>query len=209
MNLSQPLPLASPITAATSSGGLIKITCANHGLLTGYRVHIGGVLGTLEANGMWTITKIDNNNFTLNSSAFVNTYTSGGVVWLWESIVVVPLTSPGASGCDVAVSYKLLQNATVVGVKTDAYRVINASGTIVLNNSPTLSMRLESLDLFNNSAATIVYTVVRRLHTGVDQSWLRVSLAVNERFELSGSKPASVYQSNGKLVDSAQPPEAP
>lgn len=69
------------VANATSSAGLIKITtAAAHGLLTGNQVQIYGVLGTIEANGAWTITFVDATNFTLQGSAFVNAYVSGGQV---------------------------------------------------------------------------------------------------------------------------------
>ena len=80
----------SPISAAYTTNGQtgtitnatksepIKITSSAHGLLTGAKVKITGVEGMTEANGTWTIIKIDNNKFSLNGSAGVNTYTGGG-----------------------------------------------------------------------------------------------------------------------------------
>jgi hypothetical protein len=69
------------VVNATSSAGLIKITtAAAHGLTTGTQVQIYGVEGTTEANGTWTITFVDATNFTLQGSAFVNAYISGGQV---------------------------------------------------------------------------------------------------------------------------------
>ena len=67
-------------------GGLIRITIASHGYTTGQSVVISSVGGTLEANGTWTITVIDDNIFDLNTSAFVNTYTRGGVCVRNQSI---------------------------------------------------------------------------------------------------------------------------
>lgn len=64
--------------AADNGGGLIRITCVGHGGTTGEEWLIDDVLGTTEANGLWTITKIDNDTFDLQGSAFVNPYTSGG-----------------------------------------------------------------------------------------------------------------------------------
>lgn len=66
------------ITNAVSSGGLIKITAASHGYQTGDPVYIAGVTGTTEANGSWIIKKVDDNNFTLNDSTFVNAYVAAG-----------------------------------------------------------------------------------------------------------------------------------
>jgi hypothetical protein len=68
------------VTGAVTSGGLIKLTVTAHGYSTGAVVVVNNVGGTLEANGVWTITVIDVNNFTLNTSVFTNAYTSGGTV---------------------------------------------------------------------------------------------------------------------------------
>jgi hypothetical protein len=65
------------ITAA-SNATPIQITSANHGLSTGTRVTITGVTGNTAANGTWTVTVIDGNNFTLNSSVGNGAYVSGG-----------------------------------------------------------------------------------------------------------------------------------
>jgi hypothetical protein len=69
------------ITAAANNGsGLIRITSVAHGKVTGDMVGIEGVVGTTEANGSWTITKIDADNFDLQSSTFTNAWVSGGTV---------------------------------------------------------------------------------------------------------------------------------
>jgi hypothetical protein len=69
------------VANATSSAGLVKITTtAPHGITTGVVVQIYDVLGTVEANGTWTITFVDVTTFTLQGSAFVNAYISGGQV---------------------------------------------------------------------------------------------------------------------------------
>jgi len=68
--------------ALTNSGGLIKVTHTAHGLVTGNRVTIVSVTGTVNANGTWPITKIDNNNFTLDDSTWSGSYTSGSGKWV-------------------------------------------------------------------------------------------------------------------------------
>lgn len=69
------------ISATANAAGLIRITTiAAHGLETGSRVIIASVGGTTEANGTWTITKVDSTKFTLDGSTFTNAWTSGGTV---------------------------------------------------------------------------------------------------------------------------------
>jgi hypothetical protein len=71
-------------SALTDSGSddLIKVTATAHGLVTGNRVTIVNVEGTVNANGTWPITKIDNNNFTLDGSSWSGAYTSGTGKWV-------------------------------------------------------------------------------------------------------------------------------
>lgn len=72
-----------PVTGAVNTGGIIQLTVVGHGLITGDIVTIGGINGTIEANGVWAITYVDIDNFTLQNSNFVNPYTDGG--WCSES----------------------------------------------------------------------------------------------------------------------------
>jgi Putative phage tail protein len=57
----------------------IKITATGHKFKSGQKVTIAGVGGNTAANGTWTITQIDPDNFTLDGSIGNGTYTSGGV----------------------------------------------------------------------------------------------------------------------------------
>jgi hypothetical protein len=67
--------------AANNGSGLIRITTGSaHGLSTGNKVFIKDVGGTTEANGLWTVTVVSATEIDLQSSAFVNTYTTGGTV---------------------------------------------------------------------------------------------------------------------------------
>lgn len=65
----------------TANSDLIEITATAHGLATNDYVTVHGVDGVTAANGRWKITWVDNDNFTLNTSVFVGTYTSGTGTW--------------------------------------------------------------------------------------------------------------------------------
>ena len=71
---------AHDITACADNGvGLIRVTTeSEHNFTTGNRVAIEGIVGTVEANDVWIITKIDANNFDLQDSTFINAWVSGG-----------------------------------------------------------------------------------------------------------------------------------
>lgn len=69
------------ISNCTNNGsGLIRVTSAAHGRTTGDKICIKDVLGTTEANGVWTVTVINTTTLDLDGSTFSNTYTSGGSV---------------------------------------------------------------------------------------------------------------------------------
>jgi surface protein len=72
--------------AYTFSGPIIINTASAHSLVTGNKVFISGVGGTVEANGLWTVTYISSVQLQLQGSTFVNTYTVGGELttgWGW------------------------------------------------------------------------------------------------------------------------------
>lgn len=69
------------ITNVVNNGsGVIRITANSHGLVSGNKIFISGVLGATEANGAWNITFVNSNTFDLNGSTFSNSYISGGTL---------------------------------------------------------------------------------------------------------------------------------
>jgi hypothetical protein len=64
--------------AANNGSGLIRITATGHSFATGDRISIGNVAGVTNANGTWTITKIDANTFDLQASTFAGVYSGSG-----------------------------------------------------------------------------------------------------------------------------------
>jgi hypothetical protein len=92
------------ITGAANNGsGLIRITSTAHGFSTNDRIEITGVVGTVEANGKWTITVITSDTFDLVGSAFVNAYTSGGTATLLEDFIFL---NEETNGTSVFIFYK-------------------------------------------------------------------------------------------------------
>ena len=72
------IPVA--ITGASNAAPIV-ITSAGHGLSTGDAISVSGVAGNTAANGVFTITKVDDNSFSLNGTTGNAAYTSGGT-WL-------------------------------------------------------------------------------------------------------------------------------
>lgn len=91
------------ITNATNAAP-ISITATAHGYATGTSVDVASVLGNTAANGTWTITVVNANTFTLNTSTGNGTYTSGGTAQAWYNLgVSAPLsaltaTTSGSAG---------------------------------------------------------------------------------------------------------------
>src|SRR5262249_59830861 len=59
----------------------IVITLNGHGLRSGQQITIAGVTGNTAANGVFNVTVIDPNNFSLNGSTGNGNYTGGGTWW--------------------------------------------------------------------------------------------------------------------------------
>lgn len=70
---------ASAISNASNTTP-IQITTSNaNTFITGQQIFISGVNGNTAANGLFTITVVNNTNFTLNGSSASGVYTSGGI----------------------------------------------------------------------------------------------------------------------------------
>jgi hypothetical protein len=93
-----------PIMDVTGAVGQpIHVTVNSHGFSTGDEIFIAYVTGTVEANGKWTITVINADEFELQGSSFALTYISGGKagkdfahVALWASSMGIEDSSHGA-----------------------------------------------------------------------------------------------------------------
>jgi hypothetical protein len=125
----------------------IKITATGHKFKSGQKVTIAGVGGNTAANGTWTITQIDPDNFTLDGSIGNAAYTSGGVAvnqdWGGASVWVSPDNSNyvqigkmyGPSRMGVLTA-QLVSSADPDTTHTLAVDVTQSSGTL---NSGTQS----------------------------------------------------------------------
>jgi len=68
---------ATAITGATDASSIV-VTAPGHGFITGDSVVVDNVSGNTAANGTWTITVIDADTFSLDSSSGNGAYASGG-----------------------------------------------------------------------------------------------------------------------------------
>lgn len=84
------------ISNIAAAAGKIRIFLSGTGnnttanMATGQIVTISDVLGTIEANSVWSITVISSTLFDLNASTFTNAYVSGGIVSLGAKTNGIP-----------------------------------------------------------------------------------------------------------------------
>lgn len=99
------------ITNATNATPIV-ITSAGHGLTTGTRVTISGVLGNTAANGTFNVTVVDGNTFSLDGGVGNGPYLSGGT-WNATGLYKGSVACSAANGFDSGQNYSILYNATV------------------------------------------------------------------------------------------------
>lgn len=89
---------------AASNASPIQITSTANGLTTGARITITGVSGNSAANGTFTVTKVDDNTYTLDGSTGNGAYVSGGT-WNKTGLYQYTVNALGASGYEVGETY--------------------------------------------------------------------------------------------------------
>jgi hypothetical protein len=73
--------------AISGTAGVVRITVpSTAGWKTGNTINVLGVLGTTEANGVFTVTVVDGTHAELGGTTFVHTYTSGGTAFRGDSV---------------------------------------------------------------------------------------------------------------------------
>lgn len=148
--------LIATITNVDSSGGLVRITAASHGLSTGDEVIIAGVAGTTEANGYWTVTVTSTSQFTLDSSTYATAWTSGGGVYNGISYTVVCGSAPGSNGICVVNNYKQISTAGAVVATPVTIKVLTSTTeTEIMLASADYAQAVSSLILTNDSGGSI------------------------------------------------------
>ncbi|HZT82463.1 MAG TPA: hypothetical protein VFA26_19700, partial [Gemmataceae bacterium] len=117
-----------------------------HGLVTGARVYVTGVAGNTNANGIFTVTRIDSNRFSLDNTTSNGTYAGGGT---WSSGVFQNLfqTTPTQSNVET-----VSKTANLLAFAGLPIRIRFAA----TNNRGKLIMSVDSVSLkatFSDSAA--------------------------------------------------------
>ncbi len=65
--------------AASGTAGVVRLAFgSSHGLVTGDTALVEGVLGTTEANGLWSVVRVDASHVELVGTTFAHVYAGGG-----------------------------------------------------------------------------------------------------------------------------------
>ncbi len=114
-------------SGGTVTAEIMITTAAPHGLQSGMRVSISGVLGNTAANGVFPVTVIDSLNFDLNGSSGNGIWTSGGTV---TAEIMITTAAPHGLQSGMQVSISGVQGNT------------NANGTFTINVANLSSFNL-------------------------------------------------------------------
>jgi hypothetical protein len=164
------------ITAA-SVANPIQITSAGHGLTSGARVRIAGVLGNTAANGTWTVTVIDADNFTIPVTGTVaytggGTWVRGGAITAATNVNPIQITSTAhglVTGSHVVIAGVLGNTAangtwTVTVIDADNFTIpVAGNGAYTTGGTWTLG---DNLTNASNSAPIVITSVAHGLVTG-------------------------------------------
>jgi hypothetical protein len=102
------------VTGATNASPIVA-TSVSHGLQTGDRVTVAGVLGNTAANGTFTITRLSADTFSLDGSTGNGAYTSGGA-WNVTGLYVVSLSCTSGNGYEAGATYEVLLQGKVATI---------------------------------------------------------------------------------------------
>ncbi len=131
-------PELTGLVTGAVAGDPVNITSPGHGLLGGERVDVQGVLGIPGANGTFTVSVVDDDNFELTGSDATGTYLGGGTWRLLQipedvqgSIITRPFSLLGYSADDQPVLYfnYLLDGDAAADIDLATVSIIEGNGT--------------------------------------------------------------------------------
>lgn len=127
------------ITNVTDNGfGFCRVTSSGHGFYDGYEVTISGVVGVSNANGTFTVVRVDANAFDI-SAAFSGAYASGGEA-VGPYTISTPYTAASLENDDGSCALSRVQVGDVV------YLAGGGATPRTLSRTGATSWTLESFD---------------------------------------------------------------
>lgn len=104
------------ITNATNASPIV-VTSTSHGLTTGALITVAGVTGNTSANGVFRVTSVDNNTFSLDSSSGNGAYAGGGT-WNATGLYSFSIGATGIDGYEAGEAYQVQFSYDLTSVNT-------------------------------------------------------------------------------------------
>lgn len=183
------------ITNVTAASPIQVTTSTPHGFVTNDQVDIVGVIGIPQANGTFTITKVDNYNFTLNGTSGSGTYTSGGKAAIYISSVTG--TNP----------YRMKPTAPGVMIGSNAGHVVVNGLDIMGSNGNGIESSGPDVSIVNNHVQESGYAKVTGYQYGLLSSSAEAMISNNHftnTASVSGTQ-SSMIGNRFTSVDSSLP----
>lgn len=181
------------VVSGAVNRSFIDITSENHGLVSGSKVRVAGVLGDSGANGDFTVTVISENVFRLNNAVSTGTYTSGG---RWIRLIGSSPAAGATSRLISGVTNPTAIDVTVVnhGLKTgEKVRITGVGGNTAANGTFLVTVVSANVLRLNGVTGTTTFT----------QNGLLVRLtALQSRLELGKYRVFVRYTDDGGRVSS-------
>lgn len=147
-------PPAWGLVDAATNATPIVITSNSHGLSTGDKVHIRGCEGNTAANGNWTITVVNANSFSLNTSVGNGAYTDDTGVWISTQVTPTSGSVLSASSASPINIGSLLH-----GLSTgDSVVIEDVGGNTAANGTFTVTVVDSNNFTLNSSTANGTYS---------------------------------------------------
>lgn len=161
---------SAAITGATNANPVV-ITSAGHGLTIGAVVGIGGLVGNTAPNGgIWIVSAITTDTFTIEGCAGNGTWTSGGFWYRLDS-----LTKPTLDWQDGVLVKDDTPTRRYLGtILTDhnAQVSMSASKCMIANEYNTLLHRLEFTSTIQHDYSTNAYRPFNGVFSAAAQIWV-------------------------------------
>lgn len=173
--------LSGAVTGATNpvSPAPIVITSTGHKLTTGDQVTVSGVQGNTAANGTFTVTVIDANQFSLNGSTGNAAYTPGSGTWLRSTDIRFDGDADGKpSGAEdfyfrsdttIYVDKSVITNTTNGLSALASANTVTVKDLSVFPSAPGFNIKIDNevMAVTGISVATKTLTVTRNISGGL------------------------------------------
>lgn len=202
MYLNAAKTIASVTNVVNNGSGLCRVTATAHGLVTGNKVWIANVFGTTEANGYWTVTRIDDNTIDLQSSTFTNAYSAGGTVSLVDRISAKLAGAITTNPVTVQLNVKTFDFSSqkVTNIARESETVSGATPVVVFTQ--TTASNTQSVDLLriiNDDTANATATVEVDNGKGVERM-TKVLLEPGFVYTMTGNGISTIVNADGRNV---------